>query len=246
MELLGQQIIGMLVLRPYVFIPIVLFSFLAYREMGGLRTVVWSLLAFIVAFAAEYSSVRNGFPFGWYYYVKAPTAEREVWISNVPFMDSASFVFLSYWSLAAARWLTGQNLRGKSFPWITWILGAVLMTLADVVIDPIALRGGRWFLGMVFGYPVYGPYYGITLENFAGWLCVGLSVMGAFIWLDRTVFVRKSLGPWRLEAGSALLYIGIVAFNLGITAYLHEMTLLRNGLLIMIPIFACIVWRVRA
>jgi hypothetical protein len=55
----------------------------------------------VIAFACEYSSTRNGFPFGLYHYFDE-TRTRELWISNVPFWDSLSFVFLSYFSLVLA------------------------------------------------------------------------------------------------------------------------------------------------
>ncbi len=48
-----------------------------------------------------------------------------------------------------------------------------MMMLLDVVIDPLAVRGDRWFLGRVFDYPSGGVYFGVPLSNFAGWLLVG-------------------------------------------------------------------------
>ena len=69
-----------------------------------------------LAFGAEFSSTRNGFPFGPYRYFDE-TRTRELWISNVPFWDSLSFVFLSYFSLALAAALlspAAERARGSS------------------------------------------------------------------------------------------------------------------------------------
>ena len=52
-------------------------------------------MAYLVAFAAEFSSTRIGVPFGLYHYIDV-TRDRELWISNVPFWDSLSFTFLCY------------------------------------------------------------------------------------------------------------------------------------------------------
>ena len=63
------------------------------------------------------------------------------------------------------------------------ILGAVLMVALDIVIDPLALRGYRWFLGQIYGYPEGGVYFGITLSNFAGWFLVALVLIGVLQYL---------------------------------------------------------------
>ncbi len=56
------------------------------------------------------------------------------------------------------------------------------MTLLDVVIDPLAVRGERWFLGHLFTYPEGGLYFGVPLSNFGGWLLVGWATVGGYVW----------------------------------------------------------------
>src|SRR5262249_57289935 len=89
------------------------------------------------------------------------TAVRELFISNVPFLDRLSFPFLAYASYCLARWALRQT-RG----WPTVVLAGVLMTGLDVVIDPLAVRGDRWFLGHVFHYAEPGVYFGFPLSHF--------------------------------------------------------------------------------
>ena len=48
------------------------------------------------------------------------------------------------------------------------------MVTLDIIIDPVALRGYRWFLGQIYGYPEGGVYFGVTISNFAGWFLVAL------------------------------------------------------------------------
>ena len=57
--------------------------------------MIFTVLAFSIAFLSEYSSIRNGFPFGHYTYLET-TRTEELWLANVPFMDSLSFSFLCY------------------------------------------------------------------------------------------------------------------------------------------------------
>jgi len=68
-------------------------------------------------------------------------------------------------------WLFDAKLRTS---WAVAGLTVVLFTFLDVVIDPVALQGERWFLGKIYGYPHEGIYFGISLANFTGWAVVGL------------------------------------------------------------------------
>jgi hypothetical protein len=103
---------GTVIHRPYVYAFLVCFVLFAVRQLGLRRALTFAVTAWLVAFAAEWSSTRNGFPFGPYAYLDA-TRDRELWISNVPFWDSLSFVFLAYFSLAlAGELLTGRVPRG--------------------------------------------------------------------------------------------------------------------------------------
>src|SRR5437016_13476708 len=92
---------GTVALRPYVFTFLVAYLFLAVTSMGWRRTLLFTVLAYILAFCCEFSSIHNGFPFGLYYYIPE-TRNRELWIVGVPFMDSLSFTFLSFVSFELA------------------------------------------------------------------------------------------------------------------------------------------------
>lgn len=94
-------LLGTIVLRSYVFAFLLLYLFAAVVDMGWRRTLLFTLLGWGVAFTAESLSIRVGVPFGLYHYLPT-TADRELWIAGVPFMDSLSFVFLAYasWTLA--------------------------------------------------------------------------------------------------------------------------------------------------
>src|SRR5882672_4966496 len=94
MEVL-RLFVGTVVLRPYVFVFLAVYLFAAVTKMGWAKTGVFTLVAWAIAYVAEFSSTRNGFPFGLYVYVDT-TRDRELWLSNVPFFDSLSFSFLCY------------------------------------------------------------------------------------------------------------------------------------------------------
>jgi uncharacterized membrane protein len=98
------------------------------------------------------------------------------------------------------------------------------MMLLDVVIDPLAVRGDRWFLGRVFWYPHGGPYFGVPLSNFGGWLLVGAAGVGGYLLLAG----RDALG--RKPIMGVGLYYGVLAFNLAVTAWIQEWLLLASGI----------------
>src|SRR4051812_42184476 len=86
---------GTVLLRPYVFVFLLVYLAAAVTKLGWARTGAYTAVAWAVAHAAEFSSTRNGFPFGMYVYLDA-TRDRELWLANVPFFDSLSFSFLCY------------------------------------------------------------------------------------------------------------------------------------------------------
>ena len=55
----------------------------------------------MTAFVCEFSSTRTGIPFGWYFY-NGSTIGQELYLSNIPFMDSISFSFLLFASYCLA------------------------------------------------------------------------------------------------------------------------------------------------
>jgi putative membrane protein len=109
--------------------------------------------------------------------------------------------------------------------------------LIDVVIDPVALRGDRWFLGKIYEYPTPGIYFGVPLTNFLGWGVVGLLIVGLFQRFDRTLSedVTSGLGVRPILRGAALYFL-ILVFNLGMTFAIGEYLLGTVGFLLHLPI----------
>ena len=180
-------LLGTIRLRPYVFFFFGVFLLAAAADLGWRRAGAFTALAWLTAFLAEYSSTRTGIPFGLYHYTGA-TRGQELYVANVPFMDSLSFTFLAYGAFSLARLLGGARPASR-LRLAFW--SGLFMMLIDVVIDPLAVRGDRWFLGKIFYYPEGGAYFGVPLSNFLGWALVGWVAVGSYLWA----------APGRLEAG---------------------------------------------
>jgi uncharacterized membrane protein len=255
MELL-LQILGTVVLRPY-FVAFFLAYFLACSlHLGVLRAVIFAIAGYAIAWLSEFSSIHCGFPYGYYYYIEA-TRGRELWVLGVPFMDSMSFVFLSYASYSLALMAVSPLIRLGGiyvlenrkirYSLSVRLLGALFFVCLDIIIDPIALKGDRWFLGLIYGYREAGAYFGIPVSNFLGWLLVGVVLIHALQMIDHFLHrkgVKDTFGrgcSWRYLPGP-LLYLGILAFNLAVTFWIGEYRLFWSGVLfVVLPLTLLIV-----
>jgi uncharacterized membrane protein len=209
---------GTVTLRPYVFAFLAVFIAAGVADLGWRRTLAFTASVWPVALVAELSSTRTGFPFGFYQYTGL-TVGRELFIADVPFIDSLSFVFLAYAAFCLAR----AALAGRAASrWMMAIATGVLMMALDVVIDPLAVRGDRWFLGPLFAYTPPGPYFGVPLSNFVGWVIVGAAGTGVYL------AVSSDDSGRRVWPGVALYY-AVLGFNLTMTVEIGELLLAVIG-----------------
>ena len=153
-------LISTVLLRPYVFVLLGFYLFAGVLQLGLKRIITFTLLAYTIAFVSEYASTHIGIPYGFYHYT-GKTRGVELFISNVPFMDSLSYSFLGYFSYSLALLIvTPISRKGWRFvlynpPWYSkkvLFLSTILFVLQDVLIDPVSLRGSKWFLGQIYYY----------------------------------------------------------------------------------------------
>jgi hypothetical protein len=225
-------------MRPYVFVFLLVYFLGCSMHLGVKRAVIFCIAGYIIAWLSEYSSIHNGIPYGYYYYVEH-TKSKELWVLGVPFFDSLSYVFLAYASYSMALVVTAPVLRRKGRMYLLEtkkirnslyanILGAILFVYLDIIIDPVTLLGDRWFLGKIYGYPQRGFYFGVTFSNFIGWLIVGFVLIYTLQKVDHYLHaVKDRFGAtywWRYTIGPGL-YWGVVVFNIAVTFYIGEYNL---------------------
>jgi len=221
----------------------------------GLRTtLLFGALTYVVGLSCEYSSVHNGFPFGLYHYVET-TRGQEIWVLGVPLFDSISYTFLAFASYTVAillcsplyrrgwdlRVLDTWRIRRSSR---VWLMAALFMVMVDVVVDPLSVLGGRWFLGRIFWYDPPGPYFGVPISNYLGWYLVASVSIAIFQALDFRLNRRlpgKPLGvlpalPSRALTGP-VLYIGIVGFGIAMLFIIHAPAIGWASVFIFLPLF---------
>ena len=253
--------LGTVTMRPYVFAFFAAYLVAAVLHLGWRKTIWFTVIGYLIAFGSEYSSINNGFPYGWYYYVEA-TRGKELWVAGVPFFDSLSYVFLSYCSYATALLVlspvkgsrrdlvsleTGRLRRSFS----ALLLGSLFQVFLDIVTDPVALQGHRWFLGRIYGYREAGHHFGIPLSNYLGWFMVSLVMI--FLLQRIAVFAGNRATPAAgvcYFPGSCLLpvilYLAVIVFNLTIALFVKEMTIAITGIFIsLLPVVLVLLQAIR-
>ncbi len=230
-------LLSTIALRPYVFVFLLVYLVGCTMQFGLKRTLLFGLAGYFLAWISELSSIHNGFPYGHYFYIEH-TRAQEIWVLGVPLMDSISYVFLIYASYSLALLILSPVQRSPwglyvletakiRASWFTTLLGTVLFVYLDIIIDPVALQGNRWFLGQIYGYQEQGVYFGVPISNFAGWLIVGFVIIAVFQRIDQWLHRHNSPDyhghryPWRYVIGPGL-YCGVLVFNLCITFFISE------------------------
>lgn len=249
-------LLATLELRPYVFIFLASYLAIAIVNFGLRTTMLFTVLTYAVSLACEWSSVHNGFPFGLYHYLDA-TRGREIWIAGVPFMDSLSFTFLGFASYTVALLVASplhrrgldlrllDNWKIRRAPRV-WMMSALFMVMVDMVVDPLSVRGDRWFLGKIFWYDPPGPHFGVPISNYLGWFFVAAIAIAMFQlldgWINRgagkpagaipTLPSRALLGP--------MLYAGIVGFGISMLFVIGAHDIAWASVFIYLPFAALI------
>jgi uncharacterized membrane protein len=148
-----------------------------------LRWIGAFLAVYFVSLGSELSGTAVGFPFGPYHYT---TFLGPKWFGLVPIVIPLSWFMMAIPSFHFA--LKAAPGRG---PVVQILLGAVILTLWDLALDPAmsyATPYWRW--------EVDGAYYGMPMVNLAGWLFTSLLIMGAFVLLRSREWVEKLPTRW--------------------------------------------------
>lgn len=234
-----------IVMRPYVFTFFAAFLLICVPHVGWRKTLIFTVAAYLIAFISEKLSITTGFPYGWYYYLDS-TSHRELWIWGVPFFDSLSYVFLTYCSYTTALFILsplatrGLDLitletRAIRHSWAALVLGAFLQTFLDIIIDPVALQGNRWFLGQIYGYHEPGLHFGVPISNYVGWLLTSFALVAIFQQIDRRREEKTPYGIFAIPFRSLLgpiLYLSVLIFNWVVALWIGENLIALTGIFI--------------
>ena len=139
------------------------FSFFIYHSIiffGLNNTILFFFSSFIISLLLEIIGTNKGLIFGKYSY--EPKLCPGPIINNAPILIAISWTGLIYMALVCTMMII-DGAVDSTIHLSHILLTAMLVTILDLVLDPIAVDEGRW------SWDNPGKYYGVPIKNFIGW-----------------------------------------------------------------------------
>jgi uncharacterized membrane protein len=159
--------------------PPLLFALLHGAGIYGWRGILtFAGLCVLVGNVFENLSIATGFPFGHYTFTERMGPK----ILEVPVLLGLAYIGMGYLSWMAAQsilgtWRNGGNGNGWRLTLLP-LLASTAMTAWDVAMDPVWSTVGRLWI-----WKQGGPYFGVPVSNFLGWLLTNYVIYRLFTWL---------------------------------------------------------------
>lgn len=139
------------------------------QTIGWKRTLCFLIPAVFLSLGSELLGTSTGFPFGAYTYLSGLGYKI---LGLVPFTIPLSWFYMGFVSflLACTTLKTGTH-------WLQRLeaiaLGAMMLTAWDFVLDPAMSQAQYPF----WEWHQFGAFFGMPLQNFAGWMATGALFM---------------------------------------------------------------------
>jgi len=166
-----------------------MFSLLhASYMLGWRRALQFFALSAVISWGFEHTGVATGLIFGHYHY----SDKLGYKLGHVPLVIPLIWFMMMYPSYIIA------NLIGNGRPvgdqggtgriiWLS-LLGAATITAWDLAVDPVFSSLGFWI------WEDGGPYFGVPLHNFAGWLMTTFTIFLVYRLWERKTGIQP-IGP---------------------------------------------------
>ncbi|HUS17338.1 MAG TPA: carotenoid biosynthesis protein [Chloroflexia bacterium] len=170
------------------------------RRYGMRRGLAAAAVIAMGAWALEAVGVTTGLPFGSYRYTPALGA----WLGPVPLAIPFAWIASVVAAYFTAAWLLGHRASAV----VTVALGALLATLLDAVLEPVATRVQDYWQWEAGG----AAYYGVPAANFVTWFVASLLLGGVVRELTGPTVTPVARYGWLpvLLYGMSLLMFGVL------------------------------------
>jgi putative membrane protein len=137
------------------------------------EVLAFALICFVVSNLLENTSVLYGFPFGYFYHSTA-TGPR---LFNIPWLATPTYMAMGYTS-----WMVTQVLLERFRP-VHWpksfistaLVASFVFSMWDFCNDAVFHT-----INKAFFYRFPGPWFGVPVSNFLGWLLTTFIFFGLF------------------------------------------------------------------
>jgi putative membrane protein len=153
----------------------------AWYSLGGRLTLAFFGLSAAIAWAYEQAGVLTGLVYGAYHYTDYLGGK----LGEVPLLIPLAWFMMIYPSYIVANLAIEGRPLGTPPGTVRLVrlaaASAIVMTVWDLVIDPIlsgpSVKAWIWETG--------GPYFGIPIQNYAGWLLTTFTVFLAYRYVEQ-------------------------------------------------------------
>jgi len=135
---------------------------LHFEEEKNARYLLFILITFTIGFFVEVLGVHTGFIFGEYQYGKT---------LGIKFLEVPLAIGLNWVIMVYATALFARSVSQKKY--YTVVLAALLMTIMDLIIEPVAIKFDFWTWSEVK----------VPLRNYIGWFVTSLVLQFIFLFL---------------------------------------------------------------
>ena len=179
--------------------------------LGWRQALIFFALGAVISWGFEQVGVATGAIYGPYHYTEALGAK----LGHVPIIIPIAWFMMIYPSYVIANLIgTGKPAgTGGGLIRIIWlsVLGAMTMTAWDLAMDPF---------GSVVSDPSWiweqgGPYFGVPLQNFIGWLLTTFTVYLVYRLIERRMGTQP-LAP----ATTSIVLLPLIAYFIIMSEYL--------------------------
>ncbi len=164
----------------------------AWKRKGIVQAILFFGLTFLISLLFEGASVLSGVIYGSYHYTGRLGPQ---FLDLVPYVIPAAWFMMLYPAYIIASWLVQPEVnRRKANLQAAALVGAILISW-DLVMEPLMTSRQLW----VWDQP--GIYFGIPLQNFAGWWLTGFAIVLAYVWMGG----RLERRDWSSDSWMAVL-----------------------------------------
>ena len=176
-------------------------SLYGWHTLGAKRLLAFLIPSVFLSLGSELLGTSTGFPFGGYSYLSGLGTKIA---GLVPFT-----IPLSWFYMGLACFLIANTTLRFGSHWMQRVeaiaLGAMMLTSWDFVLDPAMSQAAFPF----WEWHQPGAFFGMPLQNFAGWMGTGALFMtvASLLWgKDQPILNRKQL------AFPVVMYVGNFVF----------------------------------
>jgi putative membrane protein len=187
-------------------IVLMLFSLChASYMLGARKALAFFLISAVVSWAFEQVGVATGLVYGAYHY----TDKLGMKIGHVPVLIPIAWFMMIYPSYVIANLIidgrpTSARAGIRHVVWLS-LLSGIIMTAWDLPMDPLMSGMKHWI------WDEGGPYFGVPIQNFVGWLLTTFTVYLLYGLLEQWHPARRADGASAPVAAMPVIAYGAFA-----------------------------------